>query len=130
MNMQRLRVDRAKNIAIQVLNPGARAVLRDLTITNMERSECFGFSCNAGVADGLTVTLSAQADVERFFVHNNGQYAVRVINSGTRLTLKHGTISDSPVGLQVIAETYDLGLLTEGVRFENNVENLSLLAEQ
>lgn len=130
MEMERLLVDRAKNIAIQVLNPGARASIRDLTITNTERSECFGFSCNAGVADGLTVTLSAQADVERFFVHNNGQYAVRVINPGTRLTLKNGTISGSPVGLQVITETYDLELLTEGVRFLDNEENLSLLAEQ
>lgn len=129
MQMDRLKVDRAKNIAIQILNTDSRGLFRDVIVTGTERSECYMFSCNAGVADGVTVTLNGALDMERFLVDGNGQYGVRVINQSS-LVMRDGTISNNPVGVQVITQGYDLNLLTQGVRIENNGTNLDLLAEQ
>jgi len=129
INLQRLLIDGAHNIAIHILDEDATATLRDLTITNTKRSDCREFSCNTGVADGLTASVFADVDVQGFLIDNNGQYGVRVL-SGSRITLKNGTISRNPVGAQIISENFDLRLLANGVRFTDNVVNVSVLAEQ
>lgn len=128
IELERLHVHAAHNIAIHILDEEATAVLRDLTITETRRSDCREFSCNTGIADGLTASVFANVDVERFLIDSNGQYGVRVL-SGSRIALRDGTLSNNPVGAQIISGSYDLRLLSEGVRFVDNVLNFSLLTE-
>lgn len=128
LGLSRVAVRRAKNIGVHILN-GAVAKLTDLTVQDTARSDCYMFSCNAGIADGIISTLGGDLEVSRFLVEGNGEIGVRVINQSV-LWLREGRIRDHPVGAQVITEGYDLRLLAEGVIYEDNDEDFVLLSEQ
>ena len=123
-----MQIERAKNIALSVQNPGTFAHFDDLMITGTERSECVEFSCNTGVADGANVLLQAVLEMERFHIDANGQYGVRVVNESV-LSMVDGTVSNHPVGAQIIVEDYDARQLMRGVRYVDNDENFSVLAQ-
>jgi hypothetical protein len=128
VELTRVLVRQARNIAVHGLDPGTTVRLTDLRVEDTTQSACWEFSCNSGIADGITAVLGADVEVHRFVVEDNGQFGVRVVNE-TRLALFEGRVTGHPVGAQVINEAFDLGLLMRGVRYEDNAETLSLLTE-
>lgn len=126
LDVARLRVEDAKNIGVHILDANTTAVVEDLYVGGTRRSACFSFSCNAGIADGLIVTLQARLELTRFLVDDNGEYGVRLIND-SRLAMTDGQVSNNRIGVQIISDDYDLGLLTERVRYSGNEQNMTFL---
>ena len=128
LELERVWVREARNIAVYGLDPGTRVVLRELRVERTLRSGCFEFSCNAGIADGVSAVLGADVDVRRFVVQDNAQFGVRVVNQ-SRLALRDGRVSRNAVGVQVITAQYDLGEVMRGVLYEDNPEPVSVLTD-
>lgn len=123
----RLKIVNSHSIGLYIFDGNTRADVTDLVITGTSTSTCIGFSCNAGVSDGLVVGLSGAAEVDRFAIYDNGLYGVRFVNDESRLILKNGRISGQGTGAQIVSTTYDLRNLAEGVLFQDNPRVLELL---
>lgn len=123
----RIRIANNHSVGLYAFDGRTTATLRDLEVTGTSTSTCIGFSCNAGVADGLAVGLSGAIDAERFDIHDNPLYGVRFVNDESRLLLRDGRIAGHDTGAQIISNTYDLRNLAKGVLFEDNPRILELL---
>lgn len=127
VDLTRVKIDRAKNVGLLALDRGTEVILFDLSVTNTERSECFGFSCNTAIADGVISMLEASVEVKRFLIADNLQYGLRVVNR-SRLHVEDGLVSGHPVGAQIIVDDFDLLEITRNVTFSDNVLAFSFLA--
>ncbi len=128
LDMQRLRVHAAKNIGVQVRNLGSTLDVRDLIITQTGHTECFDYDCGLGGGAGLIARQGASIRVDRFIIDSNTNFGARVADQAG-LELRNGTISNHPVGTQVLVDGYELELLTRGIRYVDNIQNLSLYGE-
>ncbi len=127
VELTRVKIDRAKNVGFLALDRGTKVTLFDLSVTGTERSECFDFSCNTAIADGIISMLEASIDVQRFLIADNLQYGLRVVNR-SRLHMEDGRVSGHPIGAQIIVDDFNLLEITRNVTFSDNLEAFSFLA--
>lgn len=126
LHLTRAVFENGRSVAVYALDPGTDVQLYDVRMSGYSESECVGFSCNVGLADGLSVILSARAHMERFEIVDNDQYGVRISND-PRLTLSDGLIARNAVGIQSVSPSFDLQAVADRVRVVNNAEPLDLV---
>lgn len=127
VDLRRVRFARNLNLAAYALDAGTTLRMEDVYLGETRESACFEFSCNVGLADGLSVALLASAVVTRFAIAANAVYGVRVTNNSP-LTLRDGRISGNGIGMQVVSAGFDFRSIADGVLFSDNGENFALLA--
>lgn len=118
--------ERGRSVAVFVLDFGSEVRLTDVRMSGTTESACVGFSCNSGLADGISVILGATATVERFEIVDNAQYGVRIVNN-PQLTLRDGRIANNAVGIQSVSPAFDLGRIAQGVLLEDNARQVVLV---
>jgi hypothetical protein len=114
------------SVAVYGLDPGTDIQLYDVRLSGSSESACVLFSCNVGLADGISIILSARAHVERFEIVDNDQYGVRISNEPL-LTLADGLIARNATGIQSVSPNFAIDQIADRVRVVDNAEPLDLV---
>jgi len=126
--VERAALTRCREVAVTA-SFFAAITLRDVTISRVLPLSCEEGACDAPVAGIGMVALPdrGQIDAERFVIAEAALAGVQVVEGG-EIDLRDGTIRDSPVGVNVQNEGYDLSRLMDRVVFVGNGNNLDTTA--
>jgi hypothetical protein len=122
--IERAELTRCREVAVTA-SSNASVTLRDATLSRILPIECeTGDSCDAPSAGIGLVALptGGRIDVERFEIAEAALTGVQVVPGG-QLDMRDGVVRNSPVGVNIQADSYDLSRLTDRVVFLDNGTN-------
>lgn len=122
--VERSIVERAREGAVLVFGSGSRVVGRTVDVTDVLARACATTSCReypAGV--GLGAYDEGSADFSDFRLARAALCAVQIARGGT-IDLRDGEVSDSPIGVNVQSEGFDVRRVTGSVRYHDNARNV------
>jgi hypothetical protein len=118
-------VDDVRNLGVFVGGADASVVLDDFEVSAIEHERCAEMdSCpEASVGVGLGSYSAATLTVNRFSIADATLCGVQVGNGG-EMDVRDGEVRSSTIGACVQVDGYDVGRLTERVRYLDNGSNL------
>jgi hypothetical protein len=122
----RVLLERNKEAGLVAFAAGTQIELTDLEIRDTMEATCVATGCPAG-GIGLGAYEESDVSIRRFIIADSALLGVQVAELGG-LDLESGTVSGSPVGASVDVAGYDIGRLSNDVRYENNGTNLDSAA--
>ncbi|MBW2462647.1 MAG: right-handed parallel beta-helix repeat-containing protein [Deltaproteobacteria bacterium] len=111
-------VERSRDVGVLADGPGATAILVDTVVRDTLSQEIDGrFGMGVGAYANAVVRL------ERFDIVGAALCGVQIATGG-QMDLLDGRVRAQPIGACVQVDGYDVGRLTEGVRYEDNESNI------
>jgi hypothetical protein len=113
----RVSIEEVHRGGIVAFDVGTSAVFRDVSIADTLPRECVVDEC-AGVGGGVGVSArgGASVDLTTLFVARSALVGVQVADEG-EIDLHDGSVSQSPFGVNVQVDGYDLNRLRDGVYY-------------
>lgn len=116
-----IRLANNREFGVVAVNEGSRVELYDAVVTGTRENacpeaECLGFGRGG---TGVAAAKGAAVVMERFRVEMNALAGLALTRMGT-IDLFQGEVAFNPIGVNIDAESYDLGRLQEEVRYHDN----------
>jgi len=134
-SLQRVVFERNREIGLSAWLPGAVLEAENLLVTDTRPRDCVDTTCQGfGIGDGVASFAGAYVELSRFLINHNTRCGVQVAYGGvvgddgeivrfeepSELTLHGGEVSFNVVGVNVQIVEFDMGSLTDNVRFREN----------
>ena len=125
LDATRIRVERAREVAVWAGLAGSSVTLSDLTVADTLAQECATTTC-ADRSGGTAIIAADGASLHamRFRVTGAALCGVHVANTGSALDLVSGEVRGAAIGACVQSDGYDVARLTTGVSYFDNGVNL------
>jgi hypothetical protein len=120
---QRLVIRSSKEAGIAIMLTST-ANFDDVVVSDTRATDCTGTSCSPyRGGSGIGVYMASTGTATRFRVEGSDLCGVQVASTSS-LVLAEGEVRDNAIGACLHVPDYDLGLVTDGVRYADNGVNL------
>ncbi len=117
----RARLEANHEVGVITYGTGSNAQLTDIRVLDTAPRECATSGCvDAGAGMGLIATQNGAIETDaNFEIRGSALCGVQVVRGGS-MDLHDGVIADSPIGVNVQVDGFDLTRLQNGVRYVND----------
>lgn len=118
----RLLVEASREGGVMAMGAGTRIVANDLTVRDTSSAACVADGCDSNAAS-LSSYDGAEFEAARFHLEG-AEICGLWLDQGAGLDLRQGVIRGNPIGACIIDEAFDIGRISDDVRYEENGTNL------